>query len=379
MDCLTIKQCEEYVKNNGGIVIAIKELNTAAKARRKYPFPCLFEFTSLLSQLLNASLNIKDSLDIIKIVAGRQDVRIITDRLSTLIGRGHSFNEALSLTMDGLPSVYYGLVSIGEHTGDLAQVYKQLDSWMENRKKIKDKISSTLVYPIIVLSVALVGIIGFSLFVLPKLESVFSQFGSSAALQLQHSMHNARLSSILLSGILFIIALAFFINNYVRKRNIPYAEKTDEILLRLPIVGSTFKNAELFDFCFAMETLASGGIPLSNALQSVAYTMGNKAFRKSILSIQGLVKNGINLSLAISSEKIFPPFIKQWLAVGERTGQTILVFGKMRSYYQAQINKELDIILNMLEPGISIIIGIMMLLILYLFILPIFTSYGSLL
>jgi type II secretory pathway component PulF len=379
INALTIRECEAKIKEQGGIVIEAKETQHAYNKRKKYPFPCLSEFTSLLSQLLDASLNIKDALDIIKTVAGRSDVRAVAEQISVLIGKGHNFNESLAMVMDGLPSVYNGLVSIGERTGDLPRAYKQLDSWLEDRKKIRDKITGALVYPIIVLSVALFGIIGISVFALPKLESIFSQLGNNAAEQLNRSMLSARISAFTISFIALFFIFLFLAARQARKKNAQFAEKTDFVLLNIPIIGQMIKITELFDFCFSMETLIAGGVPLDDALQGTSLTLGNRAFKKSVISIRNMVRNGLSLSQAIANEPAFPPFIKQWLAVGERTGQTFLVFGKMRAFYQALSEKKLNMALNIIEPGISIIIGIFMLVIVYLFVLPIFSSYGALL
>jgi type II secretory pathway component PulF len=376
--------CEAMIAAASGVVIGLRRAGGGGtgggpERSRPYPFACISEFTSLLSQLLSAALNVKDALDVLHTVAGRPDVRNLAASLAEDIGKGLSFRDAMRARVRGLPPVYLGLISVGDRTGDLPRAYKRLDSYLADRKKIRDRVAGALAYPIIVLAVAFLGVLALSLFAVPKLQEIFAQLGGTAAEQLSASLDSARVAFGAFGAAGAGLAIGAVGLYWARKADASAAIRIDRTLISLPVVGGILEANGLLDFCFAMEVMTAGGITLDDALDEAVATVGNAAYKAAIANARTAVRGGASLSQAVGRESAFPAFVKQWLAVGERTGQTSLVFGRMREFYQALAEKRANVMLSVLEPAISILLGIVMLAVVAFFILPIFTAYGSLL
>jgi type II secretory pathway component PulF len=173
------------------------------------------------------------------------------------------------------------------------------------------------------------------------------------------------------------LAAALVASAIARKRDKAFAIAFDSLVLKLPLIGSLLRTEQALAFSFAMETLTSGGVTIDEALLEAASVMQNAAFSRAAETMRERVRKGAPLSRACAEAGVFPPYLTQWLAVGERTGQVEKVFAQTRAFFQAESDKASSRLMTMAEPAITVIIGIGVLLMVVFFILPIFRSYGS--
>jgi type II secretory pathway component PulF len=337
---------------------------------------CLLEFTTLMSILLSSSLSVKDAVDIMGKTAERADVRDFAARLSAGMERGLSFREAL----DGcgrLPPVYSGLVRIGEKTGELSKAYERLAQYLSDGKKLRDSLSGAMVYPIIILAVGIVGGAAVSIFALPKMREIFTELGGTAMASLDKAL-GAGISAMSAFTAFAALAAAAFIAIFIAKKSNPdLAHKVDEITYRLPLVGRIVQSRCLLDFSFAMEAMTSGGIPLDEALGEAAKASANAFFSASLSKARETVRKGSSLSAACAAIGAFPPYLVQWLSVGERTGKPQEIFGRLRVYYQAMAERRTKTFMALIEPGVTLLIGAGVIIIVFMFVIPLFNAMGS--
>lgn len=375
--------CENYVAGiQGTLVFAEAKThlvqNTKTDTKKKIKITLLSEFTAVLASLLDSNLTLRDSLDVMVSIGEKKEIRALSLELLTAIEKGDSLHEAFKKTTFIYPQIVLGLIKVGERTGKLSSAINRLSVYLNDQKKLRDAVSGALVYPMIVFSVAIIGFFVVSLYALPKLSLVFSQLGGKAMQSLNESMANAQviISIFLILVMLIVIAILGII--YYSKKDLSFKIKVDNSILKLPLIGEVLLGKEVLDFSFAMESMVQAGITLDDALLDSANASSNAAFTKALQDMRLKILKGSSLSLASAQVGVFPPYVIQWLHVGERTGATMQVFSQLRKYYEVYVERKLKFITSMIEPFFTILIGLGVVAVIFLFIIPIFTVYSNL-
>ncbi|OHD18559.1 MAG: hypothetical protein A2Y38_22755 [Spirochaetes bacterium GWB1_59_5] len=372
--------CERAVADKGALVISIRRVDSDSKTtKRRRSSADITEFTSIVATLLSSSLGVRDALAIVRNVAERPGVVDLASRLSARLEKGQEFSAAIAVEGEGLPPIYLSLVKIGERTGDLAKSFSRLDEYMADKRKVRQALIGSLMYPAVILCVLVIGVIGVSVYVLPRLTLIFSALGGSATEAVASSMARASAVFGAFAWILGLSAAAIVALVTLRKTNAAAKASIDAVMLKIPIIGRYFVDAQTLDFAFAMEALTNAGIPLDEALGEAAMAATNAAFAGCIARGRDNVRRGKPLSEAFAAETSFPRHVVQWLAVGERTGRVSEIFTNIRLFYQKAVSMWTSRFVGLVEPAVSVIVGVVIVSIVMLFILPLFTAYGSVL
>ncbi|MBN2877054.1 MAG: type II secretion system F family protein [Bacilli bacterium] len=339
----------------------------------------LVEFSSILSSLLNSSLGIRDSLDLLKVIGREKKMQYLAARLIDRIDMGKSFASAVEQEGNSFPPIIGGLINIGERTGDLAKSFNRIASYATEKRKMQASISGAMAYPILVLVVLFLGIIFLAIFALPKLRELFMGMGGNGIEELSLIVSRIKRSVIVLS-ILMVIIISLIITILLVERSSGKARQLlDSMVLRLPIVGKYLIDSNTLDFLFAMESLVSAGISIDDALEESISSISNVEYGRIIRDIRNEIRKGFPLSASFGKHKLLPNQLSQWLSVGERTGSVDLVFSQLRSYYQDAISRWTTVFTNLMEPLISVCVGLFIITIVVMFVLPLLSAYGSML
>jgi type IV pilus assembly protein PilC len=181
-------------------------------------------------------------------------------------------------------------------------------------------------------------------------------------------------------GILLVVSLLVFVAAAkARRKGGPLAVRIDAAVLRVPLASDFLMQRELLNFAFAMETLTAAGVSVDEALSQGAEAVQNKALAREIEFIREKVTKGVRLSDAFSASSLFPARISRWLGIGERVGHVEKVFAQLRVYYQQEVEKWINRLMALIEPAFIVILGILIVLFVVFFIVPIFSLYGSIL
>jgi len=350
-----------------------------ARSKKNYNRAIILEFTEIMTSLLKSGLTVQDAVALCASIAADPKTVWLCKSLLGALQSGLPLHEALKMHSPSFSSLYQSLVRLGEQTGSVAAVFQRMSVYLRNEKKIRGKIGNVIWYPLLVLFAALAGGAAIIAFIMPRMAEVFSAFrvGSDqdAVLELARVYR-----SVWISSAIFILLGAAVIGSIVlRKYSSRFAYLTDYMFLKMPLFGGYLKAIQTMDFSFAMEMLTGAGINVHTALHETAAVVRNRAYGKALEDVYSMLLKGEQLSRAFGNFKEFPGYISTWVAVGERTGAVGPVFTQIRGYFQEDVDRMSERLMNLLEPCLILTVGILVLIMILQFILPLFSLYGRLL
>lgn len=316
-------------------------------------------FTRQLATMMKAGIPLVQSFDIVIQGLDHPRMSLMTTTIRAEIAAGNSFAESLRRYPRVFDTLYCNLIEVGESSGSLEVMLDRLATFKEKTEALKAKIRKAMNYPIAIILVALLSSGIMLIEVVPALAETFSNFGAE-----------------LPAFTLFVVALSDWVAAYwwqsflgavvvlVLSKEALLRFKTlrqvvDRLLLRLPIVGAIIRAACYARFSRTLSTLYAAGVPLVDALDSVAGATGNYVFEQAINRIRADVANGQPLHSAISSTELFPRMISQMASIGEESGALEAMLERSASHFEAEVDDAVDSLTSLLEPAIIVVIGIL--------------------
>ena len=272
---------------------------------------------------------------------------------------GSALAEALSKHPLYFDDLFVNLVSAGEQAGALETLLDKIATYKEKTEAIKKKIKKAVTYPAAVLVVALVVTVILLIFVIPAFEDLFKGFGADlpafTRMVIDLSVFVRTQGWIL--GILFGAAVASFF--YFKKRSRPMRHFLDRMALNMPIVGPILVKAAIARYARTLSTMFSAGVPLVEALESVAGATGNIVYEIGVLRMKDEVATGQRLQQAMENTDLFPNMVIQMIAVGEESGSLDEMSSKVADFYEEDVDNAVDNLSSLLEPLIMAILGVL--------------------
>jgi type IV pilus assembly protein PilC len=313
-------------------------------------------FTRQFATMIDAGLPLIQGLEIL----GTQEPNITLKKaVGTIRGdveSGSTLSNALKKHPKIFSDLYVSLVSAGEMGGMLDTILNRLATYIEKAEKLKRKVKGAMVYPSVVLSIALIVIAVLLVFVIPVFQEMFEGLGGELPAITQFVVD---LSEFLRNNIFYIIGalvLLFFAFNRFKA-----TEKgrimVDKTLLGLPVFGMLLKKSAIANFTRTLQTMTSSGVPILDGLGIVAATSGNKVVEKAILDTRTSISEGKTISEPLSKSGIFPPMVTQMISVGESTGALDTMLGKIADFYEDEVNAAVDAITALIEPFMMVFLG----------------------
>lgn len=315
-------------------------------------------FSRQLATMMKSGVPIVTSLEI---MAGGQKNPKVAEMINGLridIESGSSIYEALSKYPVQFDELYRNLVRAGESAGVLETVLETIASYKENMESLKGKIKKALFYPATVIAVAIIVSAILLVFVVPQFEKVFESFG--ADLPAFTKMILAA-SAFMISWwwlMLLIMIGAFFGFFFAYKRSPGMQHWVDRMLLKLPVLGKVLHEASIARFARTLATTFKAGVPLVEALESVAGATGNTVYEKAVLRIRDDVAVGYPVNTAMKQVNLFPHMVVQMTAIGEEAGALDTMLFKVAEFYEQEVNNAVDALSSLIEPLIMIFIGL---------------------
>ncbi|HET9034250.1 MAG TPA: type II secretion system F family protein [Dokdonella sp.] len=296
-----------------------------------------------------------------EIVAGGQTNPRVKDMLvdiKTEIEGGAALNEALGKYPVQFDELYQNLVKAGESAGVLDTILDTIANYQENIEAIKGKIKKAMFYPAMVLSVAVLVSCILLIFVIPQFETVFSNFGADlpAFTQMLVGMSKFMVSYWWL--VLAWVIGAVVVLRVIYKRSTKFQHFVGRSMLRLPVIGQVLRQSAMARFSRTLGVTFKAGVPLVEALDSVAGATGSVVYNDAVKRIREDVAVGHQLQLAIRQTGLFPNMVVQMVAIGEESGALDTMLFKIAEFYEQEVNNAVDALSSLLEPFIMIIIGI---------------------
>lgn len=315
-------------------------------------------FTRYLSIMLKAGMPILQSLDII----GRDQDNIamtpVVNSIKSQIAAGTSFADALSQHPKVFSKLYINLVRAGEKSGTLEKVLERLTHYMERIENIKRKVKNALVYPATIIVVALIVSLILLLFVIPQFQVLFDN--AKVPLPYFTAMIISFSKFLQYNWLYLIIALVAlgWLARYLLKTNQKIALFFDIFILKLYIIGPIIKKSIIARFTSTLAITLDAGLPIVDAMKSMAEIMGNNHYSKGITQISEDLMTGNTLSFSMSKTNLFPSMVIQMIAVGEAAGTLPVMLNHIADYYQDEVDSIVKNLSSLIEPIIIVVLGI---------------------
>lgn len=334
-------------------------------------------FSRQTATMLSAGIPLVQGFEIVGSGLEKTSMQKLVQDLRTDIEGGSSLREALSRRPEHFSDLYVNLVAAGEQAGALDTLLEKIATYLEKTEAIKKKVRKALTYPVMVLIVAILVTIGLLVYVIPQFESLFAGFGAELPAFTQFVINLSRgINNHLLLVIAVMVGGPWGLFTWI-KRSPPVQETLSRLALNIPVIGPILRNSALARYCRTLSTLFTAGVPLVEALESVAGATGNTVYRDAVMRVREDVATGQRLQRAMDATGLFPNLIVQMIGVGEEAGALDTMAGKVASFYEAEVDASVDALASMLEPIIMGILGILIGGLVMSMYLPIFKLGGA--
>ena len=314
-------------------------------------------FSRQLATMMKSGVPIVTSLEIIE--GGQKNVRMkkMVEQIRFDIESGSSLSEAISKHPVQFDELYRNLVKAGESAGVLETVLDTIASYKENIESLKGKIKKALFYPAVVIAVAILVSAILLIFVVPQFEAVFKQFGADLPAFTKLIVAASRFMVSNWYIVFGVIIGAIFGFVFLKKRSLAFQHFIDRAILKVPVIGQVMHNSAIARYARTLAVTFKAGVPLVEALDTVAGATGNTLYEKAVFRIRDDVAVGYPLNMSMKQVNLFPHMVIQMTAIGEEAGALDAMLFKVAEYYEQEVNNAVDALSSLIEPFIMIFIG----------------------
>ncbi|MDP9064310.1 MAG: type II secretion system F family protein [Pseudomonadota bacterium] len=275
------------------------------------------------------------------------------------IEAGSTLHESLAKFPLFFDDLFINLVEAGEQAGALESLLDKIATYKEKTEALKKKIKKALFYPVAVLAVAVVVTIILLLFVIPQFEALFKGFGADLPAFTQMVVNLSRFVQHQGWWVAILIGGAGYGFMYFLKRSKKMRLTLDRLLLKAPVIGAILVKAAIARFARTLSTMFAAGVPLVEAMQSVAGATGNIVYEEAVLRMKDEVATGQRLQRAMENTGLFPNMVVQMIAVGEESGSLDTMSAKVADFFEAEVDNAVDSMSSLLEPLIMAVLGVL--------------------
>ena len=318
-------------------------------------------FLDHLRVMMGAGLSVVEALRILKKEIEHKELREMVEDVTHDVEQGQDLSAALEKHPRAFDSMYIKMIAAGEVAGRLEESLTQMVSQMKRSHEIAANIKSAMMYPLVVISaMGLIGIM-MAVFVLPKLVSLFKDFGSTLPLPTRILI---KISDILGNPIYLVLILGSLagmvaLHIWAMKTYPLYKQRIHSFLLQLPIAGFVLKQINLARFSLTLSSLLRSTIPIIDATRITAETCGNVLYQNALIAAAHDMKEGKPLSDILHQHpKLFPPMVTEMILVGEKTGEVEQLLAELSDFYSSEVDHTMKNFTTIIEPVIIILLGI---------------------
>lgn len=315
-------------------------------------------FTRQMATMVKAGVPLVQAFDIVADGVDNKGLRRIIADIRDSVSAGNDFASALQQHPKQFDDLTCNLIESGEQAGTLQTMLEKVALYKEKTEKLKSKIKKALMYPIITLSVAFVVTLILLIKVIPSFQDMFNSFGAELPAPTQFVVN---LSEVTQEYFLYIVAgiALFVVGLYQALKTSPtFKDKFEAFMLQVPVIGDLLKKAAIARYARVLSTTFAAGVPLVDALDSVAGAVGNSVYRDAVFKIRDEVAAGQQMHMAMRAVKVFPNMVVQMTSIGEESGALDDMLGKAADYYEEEVDNAVDNLTAMIEPAIMIFLGV---------------------
>lgn len=314
-------------------------------------------FTRQLATMMKSGVPLLQAFDIVgKGHSNRAVGKLLMD-IKSDVETGSSLANAFKKHPLYFDSLFCNLVAAGEAAGILDSLLDRLATYKEKIQAIKGKIKSALFYPVSIIVVAFIITAVIMIFVIPAFKELFQGFGADLPAPTLMVMAISDFFVDYWWGIFGGIGGGLYVFFYTWKRSIMMQHVMDRLALRLPIFGEVIRKATIARWSRTLSTMFAAGVPLVEALNSVAGAAGNQVYFEATRNIQNEVSTGSSLVDAMAGTSVFPPMVLQMVSIGEESGSLDAMLSKIADFFEAEVDDAVEALSSLMEPIIMVVLG----------------------
>lgn len=335
-----------------------KSVSLFSAGKKIKPLDIAF-FTRQMATMMKAGVPLLQSFDIIAEGVPNPNMKKLVDEIKQDVAAGNSFATSLKKRPQYFDDLYCNLVDAGEQSGALESLLDRVATYKEKTEALKSKIKKAMNYPIAVIAVAIIVSAILLIKVVPQFQTVFANFGAELP---AFTRFVISISEVLQEWWIIVtiglIAAGFGIKQLHLKSE-GFRNWVDRAMLKAPIVGDIMFKAVVARYSRTLATTFSAGVPLVEALDSVAGATGNVVFRNAVGKIKQDVSTGMQLNFSMKTTNVFPSMAIQMTAIGEESGALDVMLDKVATYYEAEVDNAVDGLTALMEPLIMAVLGVL--------------------
>jgi type IV pilus assembly protein PilC len=337
----------------------------------------LVVFTRQLATMIDAGLPLVQCLDILATQTENPHFGRVLASVKSSVEAGSTFSDALRKHPRVFDELYVNLIHAGEVGGILDTILNRLGTYIEKAQKLKRQVKSALIYPSVVMVVAIVVIVVMLTWVIPVFENMYKEFKGAQLpkpTQMVIGLSNSFASNwYWFAGVTFgsVVAILLLIRN--PKGRVLF----DRMLLRIPVIGPVLRKIVVARFTRTLGTLLTSGVPILDSLEICAKTSGNKVVEQSIMYTREKISEGKDMAGPLSETGVFPPMVVQMIGVGEQTGAMDQMLQKIADFYEDEVDVAVAAMTKLIEPIMMVFLGVVIGGLIVAMYLPIFELAGN--
>ena len=347
-----------YLRKQKLIPVAVREKpkDISFGQKKRVKARDLVIFTRQFSTMINAGLPLVQALYILAKQTDNPTLKKAVSEIVYDVESGNTLADALKQHPKVFSSLYINMVAAGESGGLLDTILMRLATFMEKSEQLQRKVKGAMIYPGVVLSVAVIAISILLLFVIPTFETVFASFNQTLPLPTRIVIGLSNLLQSYWWAILVaLVGAGFMFKRWVATRS--GRLQFDRILLKLPVLGSLVQKAAIARFTRTLGTMLSSGVTILDGLEITARTAGNRVIHDAVMRSRTAIAGGKSIAEPLKETDVFPPMVTQMIHVGEETGDLDGMLSKIADFFEDEVDVAVENLLKVLEPALIVILG----------------------
>lgn len=316
-------------------------------------------FSRQLATMMDSGVPLVQAFEIIGRGHENKGMQELLFKLKTDVESGTTLTDSLRKHPAQFDDLYCNLVNAGEQAGILDTLLNKIAMYKEKTEAVKAKIKKALTYPTAVLVVAFIITAILLIFVIPQFESLFSSFGADLPALTLAVVQLSEFFQAYWWAIFGGIGVAIYSLIQIKKRSAKFREMLDRLSLKLPVIGDILTKAAIARYARTLSTMFAAGVPLVEAMASVAGAVGNVVYSQAVLKMRDKVSTGEQLQSSMREAQIFPNMVVQMVAIGEEAGSLDAMLGKVADFYEQEVDDAVESLSSLLEPMIMAILGVL--------------------
>ena len=313
-------------------------------------------FTRQFATMISAGLPLVQCLDILAKQSSKPSFGRTIGDVTREVEAGSTLADALGKHRGTFDDLFRNMVAAGEAGGVLDEILMRLATYIEKADALKRKIKGAMVYPAVVLTVALGATAFMLIFIIPTFAKMFTDFGgelplpTKIVLGLSHFLTSWWWTVLLGGGIATFVFQRWYATE-------PGRRQVDAMMLKLPVLGDVLLKGAVARFTRTLGTLIASGVPILSGLEITARTAGNKIISEAIMTARASIREGETVSAPLRTSGVFPPMVVQMISVGEQTGALDEMLTKIAVFYEAEVDNAVDTLTSIIEPVMIVLMG----------------------